>query len=383
MSNPSEDHVQKENEYFALTWLSSRHHEGRAKSPTRTHSDNPLRLHDMTDVSPSEHDLTQALISLRAENPTLGVSKLHALLLSAHPTWTVSEKRTRKVLQNEGLILGPAPSASAKSPSPGEPLPTSRVIEGLDVAKWTSKVEVRYFGKSKGKGLVAKEKIAEGEVIWKEDPFILAPEWYVSLAMLDRFRIDVLPVFAPGCLSSLQDIGDPEMRTRGRTPCSRRHPRSPPVRCSASQRRTWHSHRLHTGTSTLCRSPPSRARTAARPSSTPPSSCPAPRRPPPPHAPPASAAASASRAPRGRTRCCAPRRTPRPRRCSPSRARRGGWRCTPSRSAPRASSSRTSRTKQRSTPTGTSCARSRSSAWRSVPRANGERRSGNMYADYR
>ncbi|KAG9310945.1 hypothetical protein JVU11DRAFT_8819 [Chiua virens] len=29
----------------------------------------------------------------------------------------------------------------------------------------------------KGKGLVATEKISEGEVVWKENPFILAPEW--------------------------------------------------------------------------------------------------------------------------------------------------------------------------------------------------------------
>ena len=43
--------------------------------------------------------------------------------------------------------------------------------------KWTSKVEVRYFDKIKGKGLVAKEKIEEGQVVWKEDPFALAPEW--------------------------------------------------------------------------------------------------------------------------------------------------------------------------------------------------------------
>ena len=50
--------------------------------------------------------------------------------------------------------------------------PTSRLSEGLDVSKWTNKVEVRYFGRKKGKGLVAKEKIEKGEYIWKEGVFV-------------------------------------------------------------------------------------------------------------------------------------------------------------------------------------------------------------------
>ena len=41
----------------------------------------------------------------------------------------------------------------------------------------TPKAEVRFFGRAKGKGLVARAPIAAGETIWKEDPFVLAPEW--------------------------------------------------------------------------------------------------------------------------------------------------------------------------------------------------------------
>jgi hypothetical protein len=123
---------------------------------------------------PSEVELKAALIKLRAANPTLGIAKIHTLLLSTNPSWTVSEKRTRKLLQSEGLIVTPAGTI----PRPDARVyPSSRVIETLDVKKWTSKVEVRYFDKIKGKGLVAKEKIEEGQVVWKEDPFALAPEW--------------------------------------------------------------------------------------------------------------------------------------------------------------------------------------------------------------
>ena len=126
-------------------------------------------------ISPSEDDLKNALLALKAENPSLGVPKTHALLLTAHPEWTVSEKRTRKILQNEGLVQNAGTAGTGTVT--GQIYPSSRVIDDLDVAKWTTKVEVRYFSKAKGKGLVAKEKIAEGETIWKEDPFILAPEW--------------------------------------------------------------------------------------------------------------------------------------------------------------------------------------------------------------
>ncbi|OCH92551.1 SET domain-containing protein [Obba rivulosa] len=170
----------------------------------------------MTAISPSEYDLKQALVSLRAENPALGIPKLHALLLSTHPDWSVSEKRARKILQNEGLVLGPTPAAKTAD-APGELLPTSRVIEGLDVAKWTSKVEVRYFGKSKGKGLVAKENIAEGEIIWKEDPFILAPEW-------DIYELQISSLSCAHCSTPLQNsaLVVPCPASTSNTPCPAR-----------------------------------------------------------------------------------------------------------------------------------------------------------------
>jgi hypothetical protein len=127
-----------------------------------------------TSTIPSEAELKAALVNLRAANPTLGIAKIHTLLLSTNPSWTVSEKRTRKLLQSEGLMVT---LAGTNPPQNVRVYPSSRVIETLDVKKWTLNVEVRYFDKIKGKGLVAKEKIKEGQVVWKEDPFALAPEW--------------------------------------------------------------------------------------------------------------------------------------------------------------------------------------------------------------
>jgi hypothetical protein len=127
--------------------------------------------------APAENDLKAALVAIKSANPSLGIAKTHTLLLATYPTWVVSEKRTRKLLQHEGLVL------NAATP-PGTPevvaYPSSRVIHNLDVHRWTPKVKVNYFDKKKGKGLVATQDIKEGEVIWKEDPFVLAPEWYLS-----------------------------------------------------------------------------------------------------------------------------------------------------------------------------------------------------------
>ncbi|KAG7095290.1 hypothetical protein E1B28_006059 [Marasmius oreades] len=128
-------------------------------------------------VTPTDIELKEALKSLKSSNPTLGVPKIHALLLQTHSEWLVSEKRTRKFLQNEGLVLSADPNGNSFQDKGKAPYPSSRIIPNLDVGKWSTKVEVKYFNKRKGKGLVAKEKIVEGETVWKEDPFIIAPEW--------------------------------------------------------------------------------------------------------------------------------------------------------------------------------------------------------------
>ena len=131
-----------------------------------------------TPISPPEDALKSAVLSLRNEHPTLGVTKLHVLLLSEHPEWTVSEKRLRRMMTAEGLTLQRKVTAAAATAA--HIYPSSALIEGLDVSKWTAAVSIKYFDKQRGKGLIAKEAISEGQVIWKEDPFIIAPEWCVN-----------------------------------------------------------------------------------------------------------------------------------------------------------------------------------------------------------
>ena len=134
-------------------------------------------------ISPPDEALKDVLRALRAENPTLGTAKLQAQLLIAHPEWSVSEKRVKRLLAAENLLIAPPPRKNKTKHTQNNETtvyPQSKTIEGLDVLRWTKKVKVVAFGPSKGKGLVATEDIAKDEDIWKEDPFAIAPGWSVS-----------------------------------------------------------------------------------------------------------------------------------------------------------------------------------------------------------
>ena len=133
-------------------------------------------------ISPPEDDLRRAIVNLKNQRPSLGISKVHSHLLATHPHWTVSEKRTRKILQAEGLTTTTSscptadnnddrgaltnPSSAQKNYDPSVTVfPTSRVIPHLDTRRWSPRVAVKYMDDKKGKGLVATEDIAQGEVM--------------------------------------------------------------------------------------------------------------------------------------------------------------------------------------------------------------------------
>lgn len=132
---------------------------------------------------PSDDELTPIVTSLKASYPELGVAKLLAQLKIDHPTISVSEKRLRKVLaqtqaqasstNGDGQVTGPESKDGSKD----------LIAEtGLDTTiDWSiaPKVKVKMFKEGKGKGLVAREKILEGEALWSEDPWITTTSPYV------------------------------------------------------------------------------------------------------------------------------------------------------------------------------------------------------------
>ncbi|KZO98483.1 SET domain-containing protein [Calocera viscosa TUFC12733] len=134
-------------------------------------------------ISPPDNALIPVVKALRASQPSLGAAKLNVLLLKEHPEWTVSEKRLKKVLQTEGLTLTTGPAVTnGKSKGPTDAntkYPTSKLNPHLDISAFTEKVDAVFISEQKGKGLVAKAPIGEGELLWREDPFVHAAEWDV------------------------------------------------------------------------------------------------------------------------------------------------------------------------------------------------------------
>ncbi|QRV85458.1 SET domain protein [Ceratobasidium sp. AG-Ba] len=119
-------------------------------------------------VVPTDDELIATVRSVRSQNPALGIQKLLAAVLTAEPTWSVSDKRLKKVLQK----------------LKGDEFPTSSLNAALDVGKYSDKVRPVVFGPEKGKGLVAAQDIRAGEVLWREDPFVYAPPWEIYDAQL-------------------------------------------------------------------------------------------------------------------------------------------------------------------------------------------------------
>lgn len=122
-------------------------------------------------TAPPEDELIKVVRQLRAEHPSLGAPKLLAIVRQKNPEWSLSEKRLRKLLQQQNLVATAAPAAPAVA------YPRSKIDEGVDASTWTSGVAIKQFDKMKGKGLVAKQKLTAGEILWKEDPWIFASDW--------------------------------------------------------------------------------------------------------------------------------------------------------------------------------------------------------------
>lgn len=121
----------------------------------------------MTTAPPAD-ELVKLVKELRAEHPSLGAPKLLVILRQKNPEWCLSEKRLRKLLQQENLVATAVPAVVH---------PLSNIDEGVDASTWTPQVAIKQFDKVKGKGLISKHKLTAGEILWKEDPWIFASDW--------------------------------------------------------------------------------------------------------------------------------------------------------------------------------------------------------------
>ena len=135
----------------------------------------------MPNVTPSEDELHTTVVKLRADHPALGIGKLHAQLKVDQPTWAMSEKRFRKALQALAPTTTNGDGTDNSNDSQKDLKVTELVAETgldptIDTAAVAPKVKVKMFKGGKGKGLVARENILEGEILWAEDPWIVTAD---------------------------------------------------------------------------------------------------------------------------------------------------------------------------------------------------------------
>ncbi|WWC97460.1 hypothetical protein V866_004340 [Kwoniella sp. B9012] len=131
----------------------------------------------MTNTTPTDEELQFAAHSLRENSPSSGITKLLSQLKIDHPEWAVSEKRFRKFItpstsSANGTNNG---SQSSKGNSSGDDglIAKTGIDPLLDISSIAPKIKVKMFNvQGKGKGLVAKEKLQVGELVWQEEPWI-------------------------------------------------------------------------------------------------------------------------------------------------------------------------------------------------------------------
>ena len=109
-------------------------------------------------VKPPDEVLKEVPQKLCAKNPTLGTAKLHSQSLIEHPGWSVSEKRVKKLLASEVLLVTLRPpknklkNGTAAKDGGTKLFPMSKVIESLDVARWARKLRLSTCIKRKRSG---------------------------------------------------------------------------------------------------------------------------------------------------------------------------------------------------------------------------------------
>jgi hypothetical protein len=129
-------------------------------------------------IIPTDEVLGPTVQALRESHPSLGIAKLLQQLKTEHPEWAISEKRLRKVVAPTATSAAPTASSTGGAKAPDEPglMADTGLDTTLSVSDLAPKVKARLFGGEKGKGLVAREKILEGEVIWQEEPWIVTAD---------------------------------------------------------------------------------------------------------------------------------------------------------------------------------------------------------------
>ncbi|ODQ79503.1 hypothetical protein BABINDRAFT_161898 [Babjeviella inositovora NRRL Y-12698] len=118
-------------------------------------------------VNPHERQVIDEVIKIWKQDSateSLGALKLHVLVKKAHPNWTLSEKRFKTVMKNQGLLTTSNQYCYANeiqsSVTPDLVLPELVRLQST---------------KRSGKGLYATKPIPEGALLWEETQLFFVP----------------------------------------------------------------------------------------------------------------------------------------------------------------------------------------------------------------
>ncbi|AOA64197.1 Histone H4 methyltransferase [Komagataella phaffii CBS 7435] len=123
-------------------------------------------------IVPHVRQMVQAVIDLWKEDPDTEdalIGELYYLVKKKNPNWDFTEQQLEKTLKEHGFIVDQTLFTFAEQI-------TSTLTPNL--SKIFNEEEASFkvdFSEKSGKGLYAKRDISKGEVLWKEEPFIMVP----------------------------------------------------------------------------------------------------------------------------------------------------------------------------------------------------------------
>ncbi|KAG2222038.1 hypothetical protein INT45_003683 [Circinella minor] len=132
-------------------------------------------MSDDNKTIPSQEDLIDAIQKIKISFPEYGIKKVTSQVTEEQPSWSVSEKRVKKLMQTQGLTntLQPTKSGMADDPS----IPVSFIDPKLDLKSVSTNVVSKMIDPVTGKGLFAARDIKANETVFEESPFMYFPPW--------------------------------------------------------------------------------------------------------------------------------------------------------------------------------------------------------------
>ncbi|KAG0377081.1 MAG: hypothetical protein J3R72DRAFT_394204 [Linnemannia gamsii] len=126
----------------------------------------------MASITPEAPVLTELISKIKKADPGLGIKKVLAEIQAQEPTWLVSEKRVKKLMDQAGIAVANAEPEGELDPS----IPVSHIDAAVDISSLTNGlVKAKMINKVIGKGLFTTQELEKGKIVFTEFPFIYFP----------------------------------------------------------------------------------------------------------------------------------------------------------------------------------------------------------------